>query len=96
MENKLITAFVTRQTSTKLYCKLVCGKERGSNLVIDIIEIYHCAELFGAPILQEMLSSVKNLTWKATNRSKSKETASYRPKLKEDFYVPSDEPHKRK
>ena len=67
--------------------------ERG---YIQKLEIAHCKEVFGSPLLHNLLKAVKQLKWGKVDHSKTRNIPKRRPKLNASFFAPLDEQYKRK
>ena len=94
-EEQDITAFITKRCSRTLEGTLVCGTKRGRIRVFDQIEMLDCFELFGSPILQNLLTQVKDANWTEANKDSTLGKPEHRPELNPDFMVPEPVKHKR-
>ena len=94
-EDQTITGLLIKRNSRELTCMIVCGKCRGETKVFEVIEVINCHEVFGSPILQGLLKSVKNTSWAESKTSKTKETPTALPKLQPAFMCPEPIKYKR-
>ena len=94
-EDQTLTALLIKHTSRKLTCMIVCGKCRGETKVFEVNEIVNCHEVFGSPILQGLLQSVKDASWTDSKTSKTKEIPTVMPKLQPAFMCPEPIKYKR-
>ena len=61
MDEQYDTSVVTNVISSTVSGILLCGTNRGSNVDIQKLEIAHCQEVFGSPLLHNLLKAVKQL-----------------------------------
>ena len=61
MDVKWDTIVVTMMTSTSVSGIMLSGTNRGSTVTIDKTDIANCKELFGSPLLHNILDDVKDL-----------------------------------
>ena len=96
MDEQYETIVVTNILSSTVSGILLCGAKRGSNVDIQKLEIAHCKEVFGSPLLHNLLKAVKQLEWEKAVHSKTRNIPKRRPKLNASFFVPPDGQYKRK
>ena len=89
---KAITATVTIITANSLKAKIECGNQQGKLCTFEIIEMMDCTEVFCSSLLKNILSEVRESSWKKADKTKVPRPVSYMP----EFMVPEDEKYKRR
>ena len=94
MDERMRLAFVMGITSSRLKCRIECGKHRGNVEDFKPDEIIGCKEVFTSSALQDIFNQTKVSDWQESPRSITKELPMVKPQLK--FLVPPQEKHKRR
>ena len=94
MDERMRLAFVMGITSSRLKCRLECGKRRGNVEIFEQDEIIGCKEVFTSSAIQDIFNQTKISDWQESPRSITKEFRMLQPQLK--FFVPPEEKHKRR
>ena len=60
MSSTPTTITVIRRRSREIEGQVICGADRGKEVLYSTVEMLHCTEVFGSSMLYDLLSQVKD------------------------------------
>ena len=89
------TVVVTATKASTIVGRQECGRNRGSMMEIEKIEIVNCSEIVASSIMSELRNNILSSKWEESNNAKTPDMPSRKPELKAEFQCPEPVKHKR-
>ena len=95
MSSTPTTITVIRRRSREIEGQVICGADRGKEVLYSTVEMLHCTEVFGSSMLYDLLSQVKDAKQANADKSKTRKGDQIKPKMNHEYHCPNEEKYKR-